>query len=130
LPPILGMPTPEAMEAPTDLREAAEAAWTSFKAEVAESKNPSDDGIRAKRAVLTCLRVREIRQHLAEDLGNDDIATRVDLSRQIVSEWRKRFFLERLPGLDEEPRGGCPSIARSPTSWRRSPIGPRAAFSG
>ena len=42
----------------------------------------------------------------AVGLGNDDIAARVDLPRQIVSTWRKRFFVERLPGLDEEPRGG------------------------
>jgi transposase len=45
----------------------------------------------------------------AEGLGNDDIAARVDLPRQIVSKWRKRFFLERLTGLDEEPRGGRPA---------------------
>jgi hypothetical protein len=26
--------------------------------------------------------------------------------RQIVSKWRKRFFYQRLAGMDEEPRGG------------------------
>jgi len=44
----------------------------------------------------------------AEGLGNDVIAGRLDLPRQIVSKWRKRFCLWRLPGLDAEPRGGRP----------------------
>ena len=44
----------------------------------------------------------------AEGLGNDVIAGRLDLPRQIVSKWRKRFCLWRLPGLDAAPRGGRP----------------------
>ena len=44
----------------------------------------------------------------AEGLGNDVIASRLDTPRQIVSKWRKRFCLWRLPGLDEQPRGGRP----------------------
>ncbi len=44
----------------------------------------------------------------ATGLGNDVIASRLDLPRQIVSKWRKRFCLWRLPGLDAEPRGGRP----------------------
>ena len=42
----------------------------------------------------------------ADGLRNDIIASRLSLQRQIVSKWRKRFFYQRLPGLEEEPRGG------------------------
>ena len=42
----------------------------------------------------------------AEGLSNDVIAARLDTPRQIVSKWRKRFCLARLPGLEDEPRGG------------------------
>src|SRR6516225_1291808 len=41
-----------------------------------------------------------------EGLSNEVIATRLDTPRQIVSKWRKRFALARLPGLDAQPRGG------------------------
>jgi hypothetical protein len=37
----------------------------------------------------------------AQGLSNDVIATRLDTPRQIVSKWRKRFALMRLPGLEE-----------------------------
>ena|ERR1700674_2181826 len=40
----------------------------------------------------------------AERLSNDVIAVRLDTPRQIVSKWRKRFCLARLPGLEEWPR--------------------------
>ena len=42
----------------------------------------------------------------ADGLRNDLIASRLSLPRQIVSKWRKRFFYQRLAGLDEGPRGG------------------------
>jgi transposase len=41
-----------------------------------------------------------------EGLSNDVIAARLDTPRQIVSKWRKRFSLARLPGLEAQPRGG------------------------
>ena len=44
----------------------------------------------------------------AVGLPNDAIATRVDLPRQIVSKWRKRFFEDRLDGLMDRPRHGRP----------------------
>lgn len=34
-------------------------------------------------------------------LGNERIAARLDMPRQIVSKWRRRFCLRRLPGLGE-----------------------------
>ena len=44
----------------------------------------------------------------AKGLDNDDIAQRLDLPRQIVSKWRKRFFEHRLEGLKDQPRSGRP----------------------
>jgi transposase len=46
----------------------------------------------------------------AEGLSNDDIAARLDTRREVVSMWRKRFFEERLPGLDERLRPGRPRV--------------------
>jgi transposase len=47
--------------------------------------------------------------YAAEGLGNDEIATRLDTPRQVVSKWRKRFFDQRLAGLGDLPRGGRPA---------------------
>ena len=47
--------------------------------------------------------------YAAEGLQNDDIASRVDTPRQVVSKWRKRFFEQRLDGLRDEPRRGRPA---------------------
>ena len=44
----------------------------------------------------------------AEGLSNDVIAARLDTPRQIVSKWRKRFFKDRLMGLEEQARSGRP----------------------
>jgi hypothetical protein len=44
----------------------------------------------------------------AEGVSNDQIAQRLDTRREVVSLWRKRFFTERLPGLEEKPRPGRP----------------------
>jgi transposase len=56
--------------------------------------------------------------YAAAGLRNDEIAARLDTPRQIVSKWRKRFFLQRLAGLDEHPRGGRPT-GFSPQGRRR-----------
>jgi len=45
----------------------------------------------------------------AQGLDNREIGQRLDLPRQIVSKWRKRFFDERLAGLHERPRRGRPA---------------------
>jgi len=60
--------------------------------------SPYCDVIRAKIVLLA-----------AEGLSNDVIAVRLDTPRQIVSKWRKRFALARLPGLEAQPRGGRPA---------------------
>jgi transposase len=44
----------------------------------------------------------------AEGMDNDEIATRLDTRREVVSQWRKRFFKDRLAGLDERDRPGRP----------------------
>jgi transposase len=60
--------------------------------------SPYRDVIRAKIVLLA-----------AQGLSNDVIGAHLDTPRQIVSKWRKRFCLARLPGLEEEPRGGRPA---------------------
>ncbi len=74
--------------------------------------SPHRDVLRAKIVLLA-----------AQGLSNDAIASRLDTPRQIVSKWRKRFYLARLPGLDEQPRGGRP--ARFSPQPRRPSQGPR-----
>ena len=44
----------------------------------------------------------------AEGLDNDEIALRLNSRREVVSMWRKRFFEERLAGLEERSRPGRP----------------------
>jgi DNA-directed RNA polymerase specialized sigma24 family protein len=44
----------------------------------------------------------------AEGLSNDEIARRLDTRRDVVSMWRKRFFSERIAGLEERARPGRP----------------------
>ena len=70
--------------------------------------SPYRDVIRAKIVLLA-----------AQGLSNDVIAARLDTPRQIVSKWRKRFALDRLLGLEEQPRGGRPTRF-SPQSHRAS----------
>ena len=45
----------------------------------------------------------------AQGLDNQTIGQRLDLPRQIVFKWRKRFDLERLGGLEDRDRPGRPS---------------------
>ena len=47
----------------------------------------------------------------AQGLDNDEIAQRLDTRREVVSLWRKRFFMDRLAGLDERERPGRPRRA-------------------
>ena len=61
--------------------------------------SPYCDIIRAKVVLLA-----------AKGLENKQIAERLDLPRQIVAKWRKRFFEERLAGLEERSRRGRPRV--------------------
>ena len=60
--------------------------------------SPYCDVIRAKIVLLA-----------AQGLPNQEIAACLDLPRQVVSKWRKRFSEQGLPGLEALPRGGRPS---------------------
>lgn len=68
-----------------------------LEAVVRKYTSPYCDVMRAKIALLA-----------AEGLDNKQIGARLDLPRQIVSKWRKRFFEERLAGLEERSRRGRP----------------------
>jgi hypothetical protein len=46
----------------------------------------------------------------AAGLRNDEIAARLDLGRDVGSQWRQRSFRDRLAGLDEQPRPGRPGV--------------------
>ena len=46
----------------------------------------------------------------AQGLRNKQIATRLDMPRQIVSKWRKRFFEEGLAALKDRCRPGRPRV--------------------
>jgi transposase len=59
----------------------------------------------------------------AEGLDNDVIAARLDTPRQVVSAWRKRFYTQRLAGLEDLPRSGRP--ARFSPQRRRRDQGAR-----
>ena len=65
---------------------------------------------RAAKYTLPYFQVQRAKMILmaAEGLENSEIAVRLNTRRDVVSEWRKRFFLERLPGLEERARPGRP----------------------
>jgi transposase len=67
----------------------------SLKSMARKYTSPYCDVVRAKIILLA-----------DEGLSNDVIAARLDTPRQIVSKWRKRFSLARVPGLEAQPRGG------------------------
>lgn len=65
---------------------------------------------RAAKYTLPYFQVQRAKMILlaAEGLSNDQIAARLSSRREVVSMWRKRFFAERLAGLDERVRPGRP----------------------
>ena len=74
---------------------------------------------RAGKYTLPYFQVQRAKMILlaAEGLSNDEIAKRLDTGRDVVSLWRKRFFTERLAGLEEHARPGRPRTF-SPRSRR------------
>lgn len=60
---------------------------------------PYRDVIRAKIVLMA-----------AAGMDNDEIAARLDTRREIVSKWRKRFYEQGLPGLEERAREGRPPV--------------------
>lgn len=74
-----------------------------LKATAAKYASPYRDVMRAKIVL-----------YASQGLSNQEIAARLDLPRQIVSKWRKRFFDQGLGGLEDAPRSGKPPVF-SPT---------------
>ena len=77
--------------------------------------NLTDDEVRvlrqrARKYTLPYFVVQRAQMILlaAEGLRNDEIAARLNTRREVVSQWRKRFFYERLEGLEERSRSGRP----------------------
>lgn len=68
-----------------------------LRARAAQYTRPYAEVVRAKMILLA-----------AEGLSNDVIAHRLDTRREVVSQWRKRFFKARLAGLEDHPRSGRP----------------------
>ena len=52
--------------------------------------------------------------YAARGMENKEIAERLDMRREIVSKWRKRYCEEGLPGLEERPRGGRTPVFSHP----------------
>jgi hypothetical protein len=46
----------------------------------------------------------------ARGLNNKQIGQRLDVPREVVSKWRKRFYEQRLHGLQDQPRRGRPCV--------------------
>ena len=65
---------------------------------------------RAAKYTLPYFQVQRAKMILfaSEGLTNDEIAQKLDARREVVSLWRKRFFADRLAGLEEHPRPGRP----------------------
>ncbi len=61
--------------------------------------------------------------YAAQGLRNEEIASRLDTPRQVVSKWRKRFFEQGVAGLEELPRQGRPGVFSARNRRRRK--GPR-----
>jgi DDE superfamily endonuclease/Winged helix-turn helix len=77
---------------------------------------------RARKYTLPYFQV--VRAHMirlaAEGHSNDDIAAALSIGRDVVSLWRKRFFYQRVAGLEEQPRSGRPRVF--PPRTRRSDL--------
>jgi hypothetical protein len=70
---------------------------TELRRRVAKYTLPYFEVVRAKMILMA-----------ADGMDNDEIAARLDTRREVVSQWRKRFFKERLAGLEERARPGRP----------------------
>jgi len=67
---------------------------------------------RARKYTLPYFEVLRAKMILlaAEGWDNDEIAAALSVGRDVVSLWRKRFFHDRLAGLEERPRPGRPPV--------------------
>jgi len=76
---------------------------------------------RASKYTLSYFQVQRAKMILyaARGMSNDEIANCLDTRREVVSLWRKRFFTDRLAGLEERDRPGRPRTF-SPRTRRTS----------
>ena len=65
---------------------------------------------RARRYTLPYFQVLRAQMILlaADGWRNDQIAEQLNCRREVVAKWRKRFFEQRLAGLDDRDRPGRP----------------------
>ena len=66
--------------------------------------------------------------YAAEGQSNVEIARRLETAAQVVGRWRKRFFEERLAGLEDRERAGRP--CRFPPGAGRRGQGARVRAAG
>jgi Winged helix-turn helix len=68
--------------------------------------------VRSRKYTLPYFQVQRAKMILlaARGLENDDIARQLGTYRDVVSQWRKRFFEKRLAGLEELSRPGRPRV--------------------
>jgi hypothetical protein len=83
-----------------------------LSARAAKYTRPYFEVLRAKMILLA-----------AEGWSNDAIARSLRTRREVVSLWRKRFFEDRLPGLEDQSRSGRPRAF--PPTGRRHRQSPR-----
>ena len=85
-------------------------AWsTPYRIELAdEERVVIEQRARSSNAPFRAVIRARIVLYAAEGLDNVAIADRLDASRSFVSRVRKRFYEERLKGLEERPRSGRP----------------------
>src|SRR5881296_1511210 len=79
---------------------------------------------RAGKYTLPYFQVQRAKMILyaAEGMPNDEIAACLDTRREVVCLWRKRFFADRLAGLEEHARpvqqSGLVASVSGSTLWR------------
>lgn len=85
-------------------------AWsTPYRIELADDERAViEQRARSSNAPFRAVIRARIVLYAAEGLDNVVIADRLDASRSFVSRVRKRFYEERLKGLEERPRSGRP----------------------
>lgn len=85
-------------------------AWsTPYRIELAdEERAVVEQRARSSNAPFRLVIRARIVLYASEGLDNVAIAARLDASRSFVSRVRKRFYEERLKGLEERPRSGRP----------------------
>src|SRR5215208_2915908 len=76
---------------------------------LSESERAELGALAARRKTAQALALRARIVLLAGDgIANKDVAARLDIDPVTVGKWRRRFLVDRLDGLRDEPRCGAP----------------------